>query len=127
MSKLLDSPIHFLKHAVFQFRDFQQATLVSSFLAQECPQPILADIALSEIFMNAVEHGNLNLSYKLKTQLQKENRWLSEIEYRLTLPEYKNRLVTVAYTRTSEELIFKITDEGAGFDWQHFKKKYSQT
>jgi anti-sigma regulatory factor (Ser/Thr protein kinase) len=124
--KPLDSPISLLKNAIFQFRTFQEATLLSNFLAQTCPKPVLTDIALSEIFMNAIEHGNLELSYQLKTQLQKENRWLTEIEHRLTLPEYKHKVVTLAYTRTSKELIFKITDQGKGFDWQNFKKNIPQ-
>lgn len=124
--KTIDSPIHLLKHAIFQFRDFHEAALLSNFLAQICPKPILADIALSEIFMNAVEHGNLDLSYQKKTELQKENLWITEIERRLTLAEYKHKLVTLEYTRTSEELIFKVTDQGKGFDWQNFKKNIPQ-
>lgn len=115
-------PAQLLTQATFQFRSFAEAALVSQFLAHTCPEPTLTDIALSELFTNAIEHGNLNLSYEQKTQLQKENHWLAEIERRLTLPEYKNKSVTVVYTRTSTELQFKITDEGKGFDWKQLKQ-----
>jgi anti-sigma regulatory factor (Ser/Thr protein kinase) len=115
--------IDLIQEATFELKDFHQATKLSNFLAQACPTPTLADIALSELFMNAIEHGNLNLSYTEKTQLQAENRWISEIEHRLTLPQYKNKIVTVHYKRTNTELIFRIIDEGQGFDWQHIKQK----
>lgn len=118
-------PAQLLKEATFEFRTFEEATKVSHFLAQACPNPTLADIALSELFTNAIEHGNLNLSFKEKTQLQQENRWLPEIERRLTLPEYQQKKVTVLYTRKDKELRFKIIDEGKGFDWKKHKKESS--
>ncbi len=123
MDTKLENPklIDLLQEATFRFKDFHEAAKLSHFLSQACPAPALADIALSELFMNGVEHGNLHLSYAEKTQLQKENRWIAEIEHRLTLPEYKNKSVSVHYKRTATELIFTITDEGKGFDWQHIK------
>lgn len=118
----ISHPAQLLNHAIFRFRDFAEAALVSHFLAQACPNPTLVDVALSELFSNAIEHGNLELSFQEKTKLQEENRWLSEIEHRLTLPQFKHKKVIVEYTRLPLELHFKITDEGKGFNWKALKQ-----
>ena len=72
--------------------------------------------------MNALEHGNLGITYEQKSQLLAENRWLEEVQLRSRLTENHDKWVTVVFERQSEDLSFHIIDQGKGFDWQ----KYTQ-
>ena len=46
--------------------------------------------------------------------------WGEEIERRLTLPEYKDKMAVINYTKGQNSITLKITDEGEGFDWQEY-------
>jgi len=116
-----ESVIHFLKSAHFQFRFLNEAQVLAGFLAKVCPNPQLAIVGLTEILINAVEHGNLAIDYEEKTKLQKENLWLSEVERRLKLPENSDKVVDVEFLKTVKEIRIKITDQGKGFDWHKYQ------
>lgn len=77
---------------------------------------------LSDLMVNAVEHGNLGVSYQEKSKLKWEGGWEDEIRRRLALPEYAGRYATVRAERGEDptRLHYIITDQGAGFDWQRF-------
>ncbi len=111
----------YLEHAEFSFKDLAGATAVANFLALACPNPRLAVVGINEILFNAIEHGNLGITYEEKSQLQKERNWIEEIERRLQLPEYKNKCVKVEFIRLPKELHIKVIDEGDGFDWKQFE------
>jgi anti-sigma regulatory factor (Ser/Thr protein kinase) len=85
-----------------------------------CPDPDKASSGLMELLLNAVEHGNLGITYDEKKQLMYEDRWEHELRRRLTLPEYANRVATVAFERKADSLEFRITDQGNGFDWARY-------
>lgn len=114
--------------ATFRFQKIEDAHVVANFLASACPNPRLAVIGIVELIMNAIEHGNLGISYEEKTALQREDKWSSELERRLTLPENLNKYVEVEFkrvsetTKSSEELHIRVKDQGQGFDWLNFDK-----
>lgn len=114
------------KSATFRFQKIEDAHVVANFLASACPNPRLAVIGIVELIMNAIEHGNLGISYEEKTQLQKEGKWAAELDHRFALPENKGKYVEVEFKRVSieqkEELHIRIKDQGEGFDWQNFEK-----
>lgn len=89
-------------------------------LAQQCPNPETAFIGLIELLINAIEHGNLGITYAQKSHLQSQDRWEEEMERRLALPEYAEKRVTLQTWRTEETLCFHIQDQGHGFDWKPF-------
>lgn len=111
---------HYLEHGIFKFRDLEGCKALANFLAEVCPNPMLALVGINEIFLNAIEHGNLGITYDEKTKLQKENRWIPEIENRLKLPENLNKFVTVEFKRDSKNIYIKVLDQGEGFDWKKF-------
>ncbi len=116
----------FLSKAHFQFKHLKEAQILGSFLSQACPNPRLAVVGLIEIFINAIEHGNLNISYEEKSRLEKENRWMEEVERRIALPENINKIVKVDFERTKQALHIKVIDEGQGFQpdqYQHLDAK----
>ena len=77
------------------------------------------NIALRELILNAMEHGNLGLSYEAKSQALEEGSLEQVLAQRAALPEYVERRVTVDATRRERELTICITDMGEGFDWHN--------
>ena len=76
-------------------------------------------LGLSELLTNAVEHGNLELSYNDKTRFLHEGTYYEEIQKRANIEPYKNRKVVVSCMINDNELKFVIKDDGAGFDWRN--------
>ena len=77
-------------------------------------------LGLQELLTNAVEHGNLGISYADKTRLVLENRWADEVERRLAQPGWGRRTVTVTLSREAGDITLTIQDEGDGFDWRKY-------
>lgn len=109
-----------MDEAEFRFRTLDEANRLAAFLAQACPGPDMAVMGLAELMVNAVEHGNLGISYAEKKRLKLEDRWLEEVEQRLADERYRQRRARVRVRRLPAELEFTIADEGAGFDWTGF-------
>ena len=73
---------------------------------------------LYEIIMNAIEHGNLNITFEEKSKALEQNSYISLLEQRINDSSYKNRKVTIDYKMYNNKLEYKIKDEGNGFDWE---------
>ncbi len=106
-----------IRNATLRLRTVQQAYDTAIVLANACPDPPNAVIGLTELLVNAVEHGNLAITYEEKSALNAGNRWSAEVERRLASPEYSDRNVEVTLERDNQMLRFTIRDEGAGFPW----------
>jgi DNA-binding response OmpR family regulator len=109
-----------LDHAEFRFRALDEVGPLIQVLASLCAQPESVASGLSELLVNAVEHGNLGISYADKKRLRLENTWEDEVARRLSLPEYRDRSVVVRVARLPDHLEFTVIDEGAGFDWRRY-------
>jgi CheY-like chemotaxis protein/anti-sigma regulatory factor (Ser/Thr protein kinase) len=120
--KLADhaSALQLMGSGSFSFRTVDEAAILAAFIAQACPQPEAAALTLSELFVNAVEHGNLGISYEEKSQLRREERWDEEVACRLALDANRGKRVRVGLARGDDELSIRIIDEGNGFDWQRY-------
>lgn len=102
------------------YKTLEEGESLATLLANFFPDPDLALTGISELFINAVEHGNLNINYELKSALVKDNRWQEEINSRLADPFYRSRQVTVVFERKVDACYLQITDEGEGFDWKRY-------
>lgn len=71
-------------------------------------------LALEEALLNALYHGNLEISSDLK-ELQ-DNSFYDQVAIRQQQLPYKERRITVASQTTVEEARFIISDNGPGFD-----------
>lgn len=111
-----------LQHATFSFRTLQEARDLALLLAEVSMNPERTVSGYSELLINAVEHGNLGITYAEKSRLLSEDRWLEEVENRLNSPLYSRHKVEVLLDKEPDSLIVTITDQGQGFDW----KKYLQ-
>jgi CheY-like chemotaxis protein len=102
--------------AEFRLRDLKEARSLASLLSSLCPDPTTAAIGLTELLINAVEHGNLGITYAEKSRLRLDNTWEDEVARRLEAPQWRGRYVEVGFERADSELRFVITDQGDGFD-----------
>lgn len=71
-------------------------------------------VTLEEALVNAIVHGNLEISSELK--LRDDNSFADAIEHHRMSESYKDRVVTIDVSLTPEEGRFVIMDEGPGFD-----------
>ena len=74
---------------------------------------------LVELLMNAIEHGNLGITYEQKATALRAPEGMTELtRRRLEQPELAVRRVTVHFRMDARTCEWIIVDEGAGFDWQ---------
>lgn len=76
----------------------------------------LARIALREIIINAIEHGNLEISYNEKTDAIMGDRYFELIASRCEDPRYRDRRVCIECAIDEKKAVYTITDQGKGFD-----------
>lgn len=108
------------QQASYAFRGLDEVALLASVLAQMCPNASAVSMGLSELMLNAVEHGNLGIDYDDKGRLIESGTWQDEIERRLADPAHADRHATIDFQRESKQLRFTIRDQGAGFAWQNY-------
>ncbi|EQA47034.1 7TM diverse intracellular signaling [Leptospira broomii serovar Hurstbridge str. 5399] len=75
-------------------------------------------ICLREVLINAIEHGNLGISFDEKTDAMKSGNYMEFIQKRQKEVFYGARSVKVAYSLNSKRIGFEIYDEGEGFDFK---------
>lgn len=109
-----------IEKAQFRFRTLEEAKSVAYYIASCCPDPESTVFGLSELMINAVEHGNLGITYPQKTQLVLEGKWEQEVRNRLKLPDNEKKYATLAFENNHEQISITIRDKGAGFDWKRY-------
>lgn len=109
-----------IRNVEYSFVTLDDIASLVPVLADMCPVPDVVAPGLSDLMVNAVEHGNLGVSYQEKSLLKWEGDWEGEIQRRLALPQFQGRFATVRVERDARSLTFTITDQGAGFVWDKF-------
>jgi anti-sigma regulatory factor (Ser/Thr protein kinase) len=104
----------------FECRTVCEARRLAAVLARFYPDPDRVEIGLAELLINAVEHGNLGITYEEKAALLARGGLGHEIERRASRPELAARRVRAKVWQTADRLVTAIADEGAGFDWRAF-------
>lgn len=106
--------------ARFTCQTLVDVEVLSQFLAAAFPDPKRAIIGITELLINAVEHGNLGITYEEKTDLVTEGIWRETADARQKLPEFVNKKVEVVLQRKPDGIYLQISDEGEGFEWWRF-------
>ncbi len=75
---------------------------------------IQVGVALREALVNAVVHGNLEVSSKLHEE--SPTRFFEVVKERQADERYRNRIVRVTATYSPAEVVYTIKDDGTGFD-----------
>jgi DNA-binding response OmpR family regulator len=84
-------------------------------------------LAIHEALRNAVEHGNLDISSKLKSRADGNDfgaAYDNLIKERIAKPEYAAKRIVIKFVRSPSQIELKIRDEGKGFDYK--KAKHEQ-
>ncbi len=104
----------------FEFRSIEQARKLAGLLASVSPKSDKTAIGLWELMFNALEHGNLGITYEEKSWLIEKDMWYAEVLRRMALPENALKKIFVEFEHSENELRFLIRDQGSGFDWESF-------
>jgi len=109
-----------VKKGMIEYKTLQECQALATLLANTYPDAEKVSTGLSELMINALEHGNLAIDYDEKTRLKEKGTWLSEINRRCNLPKYNNKTVSISYSKDDTSIKLTIEDEGAGFDWKSY-------
>lgn len=109
-----------LDAARFRFRTPEEARNIAALIANACPDPERVVLGLSELMLNAIEHGNLGITYAEKSHLLATGVLFDEITTRLANAAYHARHAEIHFQRQADELVFLIRDQGAGFNWHNY-------
>nr|WP_232371592.1 7TM diverse intracellular signaling domain-containing protein [Leptospira ainazelensis] len=72
--------------------------------------------SLREMLINAIEHGNLNISNEEKAKALKTGNYFQFILARQNDPYYRDKKILVEYFLSRQKVGYRITDEGKGFN-----------
>ncbi len=106
--------------AKFHFKTTQEAKTLAEIIANIFPDPERVILGLNELMLNAIEHGNLGISYFEKSLLLEQGIWLEELTKRLNMSTNASRLVEMEVIHESDRITVTIKDQGQGFDWHQF-------
>ncbi|MCB1180330.1 MAG: response regulator [Leptospiraceae bacterium] len=112
-----------LEKAKFKFRTLEECKNLAYALSSLYRNPENVITGIIELFANAIEHGNLNISYNEKTDLLEQGLLDEEIKIRENLPENINKKVIVSFEKNENQIILRIKDDGNGFDYENFLNK----
>ena len=109
-----------LQDAFFEFQTIDEANDLAKVLANACASPNKVVTGISELLINAVEHGNLGIRYEDKSRLVRKGGWQDEVKKRLQAPENRDKKVLVSFKREGPINKIVIEDEGSGFEWKKY-------
>lgn len=107
-------------NCAYELRTLEEVGAIAGLAAIGCRNPWRVEMGLTELLVNAVEHGNLAIGCERKQALLERGKWESEISRRLEMPEYAGRRVRLSRTSVDGQWTFEISDDGAGFDARPF-------
>lgn len=112
--------IAYLMEGRFSFQTPTQARQLAALLAESAPDPDRVSVGLLELFMNAIEHGNLGIGYDRKSQLIELGEYDRTLDELLKQANNREKSVQVQVRRLTDTIEFDIKDEGEGFDSEPF-------
>ncbi len=112
--------LRLMKKGRFLFRTLEEAKSLAQLIAHPLGDSTQMATSIAEILINAVEHGNLGISYEEKSRLMQEGEWHAEVARRLDLEENRGRYAMLSVENRGESLHVTIEDSGKGFGWEPF-------
>ena len=109
-----------LQNASFRFRTIEDVETLAPVVSAYFPDPRKTIFGLRELMLNAVEHGNLGITYAEKSKLVLAGTWATEVHRRLRLPENEQKFASLAIEIRGSELAVTIRDQGRGFQWSDY-------
>ena len=87
----------------------------------------MIQIALREVIINAIEHGNLNITFDEKSDAIENDTYFNLIHCRQNTPGIKDKKVTIEYTVNKDSIRYTISDEGKGFSYKKYLENTEET
>lgn len=112
--------LRMMDNGVFRFKSLDEGRSLAAILANACPNSDDVILGLTELMINAVEHGNLGIGYEEKSRLNASDEWEGEVKRRLASPLNQDKSVSIEFSRNNDEITFLIVDQGEGFDWGQY-------
>jgi CheY-like chemotaxis protein len=109
-----------IRNVEYAFVTLEDVSRLVPVIAAMCPEPNAAAPGLADLMVNAIEHGNLALSYEEKSLLKWDGDWDAEIRRRLLLPQFAERYATIQVKPAAHGVVCTITDQGDGFNWEKY-------
>lgn len=103
-----------------RFQTPTQAKYIAAFLSQLTADSERSYLGLWELFINAIEHGNLEISHEEKSVLLSSQTLNDVTMQRLSDEKFKNHYVRVSFLIDEGNISFDIKDDGKGFHWEPF-------
>lgn len=101
----------------FRFKSRTDAQKLATMFSQACPDPMPLALGLSELFINAIEHGCLEIGHDQKGKLIDSGELAEEIIRRKNSAKYRYRYASVEIRHDEEKMVFVVKDPGPGFDF----------
>jgi DNA-binding response OmpR family regulator/anti-sigma regulatory factor (Ser/Thr protein kinase) len=111
---------HNITKCSLELKTFEELNYTTAFLANFFPEPEKIITGISELLINAIEHGNLSISYDKKGDMLKTDNYMEEINRLLRLPQNVSKTVKVELKKDNQSVQLYIEDQGDGFDWQGY-------
>ncbi len=108
---------HSVHMQIHSMEDIQEA---ANYFAHLFPDPERVIFGITELLVNAIEHGNLGVGYEQK------GNWISDGAYTQNIKELETEMhpaqkkVDITFLKQAETYILTVADEGSGFDWRHY-------
>lgn len=93
--------------------------MIESTLEIEDSEKVNIELGMVELITNAIEHGNLGISYIEKQKALDEGNLNELFEERLKNETFRNRKIKVDFLADNEKYQWTIEDEGEGFNWKN--------
>lgn len=109
-----------VSQAEFHYKTIDQAHGLATLIASLTAQPQDTVVGLFELMVNAVEHGNLGITYDEKSQLIEQEALIDEVNKRLQQPENIDKFVKLNLTSDQDQIEVIIRDMGEGFNFEDY-------
>ncbi len=106
-----------LRNARFEFQTRDEAAAIAEYVATLLPESVRVELVLTELMINAIEHGNLEIK-GAKAELVRRGELEAEVARRRSDPIYRDRIAWLEVARIDNQVTLTIGDEGSGFDWR---------
>lgn len=83
-------------------------------------------MGLQEMIINAIEHGNLGITFEEKSHVLQRGDYREFLKERQAQSPYKERNVSIEYVLSTDTVQYLIADEGEGFDYHHTLDKVAK-
>jgi DNA-binding response OmpR family regulator len=107
-----------LESCRFRFRTPKDVEKLVPLISVFFPRSERTAPGITELMMNAIEHGNLEIGQDRKAEWVARGIYRTELLKRLQTPPYSHRWAELIVNRRDNGVMIVIMDEGCGFCWQ---------